>query len=116
MNAPDSTIPANMPPSISAAPHQAGQMPARRTQEPSSAWPVRFVDVARESGLTQPITYGDPARKRFIIETNGCGVAMIDVDDDGWVDLVTLNGHSWNADEGLLTGEESETPRIPCGG
>jgi hypothetical protein len=60
--------------------------------EPSSAWPVRFVDVAAEAGLTQPVTYGDVDRKRFIIETNGCGVAMIDLDDDGWVDLLTLNG------------------------
>ncbi len=50
------------------------------------------MDVAREAGLTQPITYGDVSRKRFIVETNGCGVAMIDLDDDGWVDLVTLNG------------------------
>jgi len=57
-----------------------------------TAWPVRFVDVAREAGLTHAITYGDPSRKRFIIETNGCGVAMIDLDEDGWVDLVTLNG------------------------
>ncbi len=64
----------------------------QRGDEPSAAWPVRFVDVAREAGLTQPITYGDVARKRFIIETNGCGVAMIDLDEDGWVDLVTLNG------------------------
>jgi hypothetical protein len=62
------------------------------TQEPSLAWPVRFVDVAREAGLIHPITYGDAARKRFIIETNGCGVAMVDLDEDGWLDLVTLNG------------------------
>jgi hypothetical protein len=61
-------------------------------QAPSTAWPVRFVDIAREAGLTHPITYGDAERKRFIIETNGCGVAMIDLDDDGWVDLLTLNG------------------------
>jgi hypothetical protein len=59
---------------------------------PSASWPVRFVDVAREAGLTEPIVYGDPSRKRFIVETNGCGVAMIDVDDDGWTDLLTLNG------------------------
>ena len=58
----------------------------------STPWAVRFVDVAADAGLTMPTTYGDAARKRFIIETNGCGVAMIDLDDDGWVDLVTLNG------------------------
>jgi enediyne biosynthesis protein E4 len=59
---------------------------------PPAEWPVRFVDVAGEAGLTHPVTYGDPARKRFIIETNGCGVAMLDLDEDGWLDLVTLNG------------------------
>jgi hypothetical protein len=62
------------------------------TPQPPPDWPVRFVDVSGEAGLTQPITYGDGARKRFIIETNGCGVAMLDLDDDGWLDLVTLNG------------------------
>ncbi len=61
-------------------------------QPAPGSWPVRFVDVAAEAGLTHAITYGDPSRKRFIIETNGCGVAMIDLDDDGWLDLVTLNG------------------------
>ena len=76
------------------ASRRRGRSGARRRRQPSPAcaWPVRFVDVAREAGLTQPITYGDASRKRFIIETNGCGVAMIDLDDDGWVDLVTLNG------------------------
>ena len=64
---------------------------APQSQSPS-AWPVRFVDIAREAGLSHPVTYGDAERKRFIIETNGCGVAMIDLDDDGWVDLLTLNG------------------------
>ena len=59
---------------------------------PLSPWSVRFVDIAREAGLTSPIVYGDASRKRFIVETNGCGVAMIDLDDDGWVDLLTLNG------------------------
>ena len=39
-----------------------------------------------------PSPTATPTRKRFIIETNGCGVAMIDLDEDGWVDLVTLNG------------------------
>ena len=62
------------------------------TLNPRGDWPVRFVDIAAEAGLTHPTTYGDAARKRFIIETNGCGVATIDVDDDGWLDLVTLNG------------------------
>ncbi|HYP28584.1 MAG TPA: CRTAC1 family protein [Blastocatellia bacterium] len=53
---------------------------------------VTFVDVARTSGLTEPIVYGGTDRKRYIIETNGCGVAFIDYDNDGWVDILLLNG------------------------
>jgi len=76
-----------------AAPQETRPIQTAPSPQPATTrWPVRFVDIAREAGLTQPITYGDPARKRFIIETNGCGVAMIDLDEDGWVDLVTLNG------------------------
>lgn len=52
----------------------------------------QFVDVAAAAGLTQPIIYGGVESKRYIIETNGCGVAFYDYDNDGWTDLLTLNG------------------------
>jgi enediyne biosynthesis protein E4 len=58
----------------------------------SSPWPVEFLDIASEAGLRHPTIYGDVDRKRFIIETNGCGLGLIDVDEDGWLDLVLLNG------------------------
>jgi enediyne biosynthesis protein E4 len=58
----------------------------------SSPWPVTFRDIASEAGLKRPTIYGDVDRKRFIIETNGCGVGLLDVDEDGWVDLLLLNG------------------------
>jgi hypothetical protein len=56
------------------------------------AWPVSFVDVAERAGLTRPSVYGGLERKRFIIETNGAGVALFDADGDGWVDALVLNG------------------------
>ena len=56
------------------------------------AWPATFTDVAREAGLTHPTTYGGVDRKRFIIETNGSGVALVDVDRDGWLDVLVLSG------------------------
>ena len=55
-------------------------------------WPVRFVDVAERAGLTHPTVYGDADRKRFIIETNGCGTAFLDYDRDGWLDALVLSG------------------------
>ncbi len=60
--------------------------------ERQPAWPVRFTDVAAAAGLTHPSVYGDVDRKRFIIETNGCGTAFIDYDRDGWVDALVLSG------------------------
>jgi hypothetical protein len=42
----------------------------------ASAWPVSLVDVAASAGLTTPTVYGGVDGKRFIIETNGAGVAL----------------------------------------
>src|SRR5437870_3730367 len=55
-------------------------------------WPVSFVDVADRAGLREPTTYGGIDRKRFIIETNGAGVALLDYDNDGWLDALVLSG------------------------
>jgi hypothetical protein len=56
------------------------------------AFPVNFVDVAASAGLTEPIIYGGVERKKYIIETNGSGVAFLDYDNDGWIDILLLNG------------------------
>ena len=66
-------------------------------------FPVTFVDVADRAGLTAPIIYGGVDQKRYIIETNGCGVAFIDYDNDGWTDIFLLNGTRL---EGFRTGEQ----------
>src|SRR5438093_6429727 len=55
-------------------------------------WPVSLIDVAERAGLKGVSVYGDVDRKRFIIETNGAGVAFLDYDNDGWVDALVLNG------------------------
>ena len=44
------------------------------------------------AGLRDPVVYGGVDRKRFIIETNGSGVALVDYDNDGWLDALTLSG------------------------
>jgi hypothetical protein len=53
---------------------------------------VSLVDVAARAGLVHPSIYGGLDRKRFIIETNGAGVALFDYDNDGWLDALVLGG------------------------
>lgn len=67
---------------------QADQAEAK----PAATWNVAFTDVAARAGLREPIVYGGIDRKRFIIETNGSGVALLDYDNDGWLDALTLSG------------------------
>jgi hypothetical protein len=71
-----------------------GGLCVAQTPSPSPAadFPVTFVDTAASAGLTAPIVYGGVERKRYIIETNGCGVAFFDYDKDGRVDILLLNG------------------------
>ena len=52
----------------------------------------RFTDIAAKAGLTAPIVYGDPDSKKYILETNGCGIAFFDYDHDGWLDLFVPGG------------------------
>ncbi len=53
---------------------------------------MSFTDIAERAGLNDSTVYGGLERKRFIIETNGSGVALLDYDDDGWLDALILSG------------------------
>lgn len=53
---------------------------------------ARFTDVAKQAGLTAPTVYGAPHAKQYIVETTGCGVAFLDYDNDGWLDIFVLSG------------------------
>jgi hypothetical protein len=56
----------------------------------------RLTDIAAEAGLTKPVIYGPADHKDFILETIGCGCAFIDYDNDGWLDILILNGTRFN--------------------
>src|SRR5215470_6301611 len=64
---------------------------------------VTFSDVTRRAGFSTPIVYGGVEQKRYIIETNGCGVAFFDYDNDGWMDVLLLSGTRL---EGFSPGKE----------
>ena len=51
-----------------------------------------FRDIARESGLTASFPNGGEKTKEYIIETTGSGIAFIDYDNDGYLDIFVLSG------------------------
>jgi len=51
-----------------------------------------FHNVAPTWGLTHSFPNGGQQTKRFIIETTGSGVALVDVDGDGFLDAFVLSG------------------------
>ena len=66
--------------------------PQPRGRPSGRPFPSRFTDIAAQAGLIHPTVYGGVDTKRFIIETIGCGVAFLDYDNDGWLDVLTLSG------------------------
>ena len=59
--------------------------------------PIVFQDVAAQSGLaTWTHKMGTP-EKQLIVETVGSGVALLDYDNDGWLDIYLVNGSTATA-------------------
>jgi hypothetical protein len=51
-----------------------------------------FTNVAREAGLDAKIVFGGAATNKYLLETTGTGVAFVDYDRDGLLDLFFVNG------------------------
>ena len=75
-----------------ASPASAQQTSTAGEKSSTNDFPVSFVDIAPAAGLTETTIYGGIEQKRYIIETNGCGVAFFDYDNDGWIDVLLLTG------------------------
>jgi hypothetical protein len=78
-----------------AAPAPAQMVSAGAVARPGKPLPpglkaprVDFRDVAREAGLTAVNVSGDNKQKSYIIEDTGNGVALIDFDNDGLLDIL----------------------------
>jgi hypothetical protein len=68
-----------------------------------AALPFGFTDTAREAGLDAVTVFGGQKRNKYLLETTGCGVAFLDYDGDGWLDIFLVNG--WTL-EGFPKGQE----------
>jgi hypothetical protein len=66
--------------------------PASRSAASGKPFLARFTDIAAEAGLSMRFASGNETSKKYIIEANGTGVAFVDYDNDGKLDLFMVNG------------------------
>jgi len=62
--------------------------------------PVVFEDVTHQSGIDKFRHRSGNPDKSTIIEVPGSGVALLDFDNDGWLDIYLLNGSTLDAYKG----------------
>jgi hypothetical protein len=62
--------------------------------------PVIFKDIAKEAGLTGWTHKMGTLEKKYILEATGSGVALLDYDNDGWLDIYLVNGSTYEALKG----------------
>ena len=61
---------------------------------------VVFEDVTKRAGLSGWVHKMGSVEKKFILETNGSGVALIDYDHSGWLSIYLVNGSTFDALDG----------------
>jgi len=62
--------------------------------------PIVFQDVTKAAGLGNWKHVMGTPQKKYILETDGSGVGLIDYDNDGWLDIYLVNGSTYKALEG----------------
>jgi hypothetical protein len=65
-----------------------------------------FTNVAREAGLNAVTIFGGKESNKYLLETTGCGIAFLDYDNDGWLDILQVNGttlEGFSKDQGPIS-------------
>ena len=76
--------------------------PAAAALAPSDHIP-HYVDIAEQSGVTAKTVIASDKSKDCLLTTTGGGVAVLDFDNDGWLDIFIVNGWGLN---GFPKGQE----------
>jgi enediyne biosynthesis protein E4 len=77
--------------SLAAQQHLASKVSSLKTPIASPIPPVQFVDVTSELGIH--FTHqASPTTQKYLVETMGAGVALLDCDGDGRLDIFFVNG------------------------
>ena len=85
---------------------------AQSQQSPqSSPSKIHFEDITHAAGLH--FTHNNAASgKKYLPETMGSGVAFLDYDNDGWQDILLVNGEDWPTQpQAQAQPRKSATPR-----
>ena len=62
--------------------------------------PLIFLDITKQAGLDKFHHRSGSPEKATILETPGSGVALLDYDNDGWLDIYLVNGSTFAALKG----------------
>ncbi len=75
-----------------------------------SSAPISFVDIAAQAGIRAQMVCGSP-EKKWITEANGSGVAVLDYDNDGLLDILIVNGSTMDRLAQILQGTTPPAPK-----
>ena len=69
--------------------------------------PIVFADITKLAGLDKFLHRSGSPDNKTILETMGSGVALLDYDNDGWLDIYLLNGSTVGAMKGKETAQRA---------
>jgi enediyne biosynthesis protein E4 len=72
----------------------AGWLGAMHVTTAGQSTPVAFADVTKDAGI-RFVHENGAFGKKYLPETMGSGAAFLDVDNDGWQDILLINGMPW---------------------